>query len=107
MNFPHNNDADEPTIVPETSTAPQLPVLERLNNIRQSINDLAQDPSVLELVCSGTYHPDLRLGDAIEALDELAIALSEFAERKVVPLPRLDTKPGVLISFVRHQAHES
>jgi hypothetical protein len=106
MNFPDNNGADEPTIVPEASTVPLPPVVERITNIRQSINELAQDPAVLELVCSGTYHPDLRMGDAIEALDELAFALSEFAQAGIAPLYRLDTKPGVLIALKFHDTRK-
>jgi hypothetical protein len=81
---------------------PQPSVLERIAAIRQSINDIAQDPDVLALACSGTYHPDLRMGDAIQALDELAFALSEFEQVKIAPLPRLDTKPGVLV-FLKFQ----
>jgi hypothetical protein len=105
MNFPHHDDTIKPTITDAPESVP-APVLERIADIRQSINDLAQDPAVLELVCSGTYHPDLRMGDAIQALDELAFALSEFAQSKIAPLYRLDTKPGVLISLNLHQVQE-
>lgn len=100
MNFAHNNTTDDPTNVPLP------PVLERIANIRQSINDLAQDPAVLEFIRSGCYHPDLRLGDAIQALDELAFALSEFQQSKIVPLYRLTTKPGVQISLKLQQTQE-
>jgi hypothetical protein len=105
MTFPHNGGVEEPTIT-ETPHPVPVVVLERIAGIRQSINDLAQDSAVLELVCSGTYHPDLRMGDAIQALDELAFALSEFAQVKIAPLPRLDTMPGVLLSLELHQTRE-
>jgi hypothetical protein len=109
MNFPHHDDTDKSTIEPTITDASQsvpAPVLERIAGIRQSINDLAQDPAVLQLVCSGSYHPDLRMGDAIQALDELAFALSEFAQAKIVPLCRLATKPGVLISLNLHDTRK-
>jgi hypothetical protein len=78
------------------------PVLEKIANIREQMNQLAADPAVLEMVCAGGYHPDLRMGDAIQALDELAFAMMEFAQRKRAPLPRPGSLPGVLISLKLH-----
>jgi hypothetical protein len=108
MNFSHD-DTNKSTIEPTITDTPQsvpAPVLERIAGIRQSINELAQDPAVLELVCSGSYHPDLLMGDAIQALDELAFALSEFAQARIAPLYRLDTKPGVLIALKFHDTRK-
>ncbi|BAZ19429.1 hypothetical protein NIES4073_02990 (plasmid) [Kalymmatonema gypsitolerans NIES-4073] len=65
-----------------TQTSPS-DILERIADIRQQINDIAGAPEVLALVVSGEYHPDLRLGDAIQALDELAYALQEFLKATV------------------------
>ncbi|MBD2215212.1 hypothetical protein H6G27_36060 [Nostoc linckia FACHB-104] len=101
--IPNNSNREEPAIAQTPQPSPAN-VLARIADIRQSINDVAQDPAVLELVCSGTYHPDLRMGDAIQALDELAYALSEFEQRNIAPLPRLATKSGVLVSLKLHQA---
>ena len=30
------------------------------------------------MICAGGFHPDLRLGDAIQALDELSAAMQEY-----------------------------
>jgi hypothetical protein len=103
--IPNNSSREEPAIAQTPQPSPAN-VLGRIADIRQSINDLAQDPTVLELVCSGTYNPDLRMGDAIQALDELAYALSEFEQRKIAPLHRLATKSGVLVSLQIHQARK-
>lgn len=61
----------------QTST---LPILEQIANIRQQINEIAEAPEVLDLVKSDEYFPDLRIGDAIQALDELAYALSQYLD---------------------------
>jgi hypothetical protein len=61
----------------QTST---LPVLEKIANIRQQINEIAEAPEVLDLVKSDEYFPDLRIGDAIQALDELSYALSQYLD---------------------------
>lgn len=57
-----------------------LPILEQIANIRQQINEIAETPEVLNLVKSDEYFPDLRIGDAIQALDELSYALSQYLD---------------------------
>lgn len=61
----------------ETQTAYKT-ILERITSIRQEMNSVAGSPEVMALVQSDTWHPDLRIGDAIQALDELAYGLQEF-----------------------------
>lgn len=60
---------------PQTSN-PTL--LQRITAIRQDISALAGTPTVLSLAASGLYHPDLTLGDAMSALDELSQAVQNF-----------------------------
>lgn len=57
--------------------------LDRIASIRAEVNALAALPDVLEMICAGGYHPDVRLGDAIQALDELAFALNEFNQNRL------------------------
>ena len=52
--------------------------LDTIASIRTQINDLAGRPDVLAMICAGGFHPDLRLGDAIQALDELSAAMQEY-----------------------------
>lgn len=63
------------TLATQTS---QPPILKQIADIRQQINAVAGAPEVLALVQSEKFHPDLRLGDAIQALDELTYGLQEF-----------------------------
>ena len=52
--------------------------LDTIASIRTQIRDLASRPDVLKMICAGGFHPDLRLGDAIQALDELSAAMKEY-----------------------------
>ncbi|MEO0837429.1 MAG: hypothetical protein AAF063_00805 [Cyanobacteria bacterium J06643_5] len=52
--------------------------LDTIASIRTQISDLASRPDVLAMICAGGFHPDLRLGDAIQALDELSAAMQEY-----------------------------
>lgn len=52
--------------------------LDMIASIRTQINDLAGRPDVLAMISAGGFHPDLRLGDAIQALDELSAAMQEY-----------------------------
>lgn len=52
--------------------------LDTIASIRTQISDLASRPDVLNMICAGGFHPDLRLGDAIQALDELSAAMQEY-----------------------------
>ena len=61
-----------------TQTSSPSLILERIAALRQNISMIAGSPEVLALAASGTYHPDLRLGDAIQALDELTFGLRQF-----------------------------
>lgn len=56
--------------------------LDAIASIRNQINDLASRPDVLAMICAGGFHPDLRLGDAIQALDELSAAMQEYESEK-------------------------
>ena len=52
--------------------------LDTIASIRTQISDLASRPDVLARVYAGGFHPDVRLGDAIQALDELSAAMQEY-----------------------------
>lgn len=52
--------------------------LDTISSIRTQISDLASRSDVLAMICAGGFHPDLRLGDAIQALDELSAAMQEY-----------------------------
>jgi hypothetical protein len=69
--------------------------IECIASLRAEVSALAAQPDVLAMISAGAYHPDLRLGDAIQALDELAYALDEFSQSQVTPLPTLETETGV------------
>jgi hypothetical protein len=56
---------------------PEL-TLDTIASIRTQISDLASRLDVLAMICAGGFHPDLRLGDAIQALDELSAAMQEY-----------------------------
>ncbi|MBW4595483.1 MAG: hypothetical protein KME46_21910 [Brasilonema angustatum HA4187-MV1] len=59
-------------------TQPSQPaILERIADLRQQLEEIAKAPEVLDLLLSGDYHPDLNLGDAIQALNELDWAIDE------------------------------
>lgn len=60
-----------------TPQKPEL-TLERIASIRTQISDLAGRSDVLAMVARGGYHPDLKLGDAIHALDELSAAMQNY-----------------------------
>ncbi|MDZ8260621.1 hypothetical protein [Nostoc sp. ChiQUE01b] len=78
------------TLATQTS---QPAILKQIADIRQQINLVAGTPEVLALVQSGQFHPDLRLGDAIQALDELTYGLQEFfTNRNVISFVR-ETQP--------------
>lgn len=70
----------------------QSAILEQIADIRQQINAVAGAPEVLALVQSEQFHPDVRLGDAIQALDELTYGLQEFlTNQNVISFARKTT----------------
>ena len=62
-----------------------MTTLEKIADIRRLMNEVAGAPEVLALAGSGTYHPDLRIGDCIEAFDDLVYALRQFLPKPSVP----------------------
>ena len=62
-----------------------MTTLEKIADIRRLMNEVAGTPEVLALASSGTYHPDLRIGDCIESFDDLAYALHQFLTKPSVP----------------------
>lgn len=60
--------------------------LDTIASIRTQINDLACRPDVLAMICAGGFHPDVRLGDAIQELDELSAAMQEYESVQHLPV---------------------
>ena len=67
--------------------------LDTIASIRTQISDLASRPDVLKMICAGGFHPDLRLGDAIQALDELSAAMQEHESMQHLSVIAGNTQP--------------
>lgn len=94
-----------------------MTTLEKIAAIRRLMNEVADSPDVLALASSGTHHPNVRIGDCIEAFDDLVYALRQFLTKPSVPnvqpldLTQLEAMQEVIplchLTPVPHAGHRS